>query len=84
MAKRKHYADHRFGHDPVYGEQDSNPYFSDVEPTPVAPAAYNAWRDRLRKEWKQPPMPPGFIGRDALMEQGVNRVNMKATATTGR
>jgi hypothetical protein len=29
-------------------------------------------------------MPPGFIGRDALMEQGVNRVNMKATATTGR
>jgi hypothetical protein len=84
MAKRKHYADHRFGHDPVYGDKDSNPYFSDVEPTPVAPAAYSTWRDRLRKEWKQPPMPPGFIGPDALMEQGANRVNMKATATTGR
>ena len=35
MAKRLHYADHRFGNDPTWGEGDTRDYNIDVTPRPI-------------------------------------------------
>ena len=35
MAKRLHYADHRFGNDPTWGEGDTRIYNVDVTPKPI-------------------------------------------------
>jgi hypothetical protein len=61
MAKRLHFADHRFGSDPVWGPGDTRQYNSDATPRPID---YNQGK-QLDEEQRANPQPtnypPGFI-----------------------
>jgi hypothetical protein len=61
MAKRLHFADQRFGCDPVWGPGDTRKYNSDA---PVRPVDYNGSvaLDQQLKEHPAPQLfPPGFV-----------------------
>jgi hypothetical protein len=61
MAKRLHFADQRFGCDPLWGPGDTRKYNSDA---PVRPVDYNAAVQQREQLKANPPAityPPGFV-----------------------
>jgi hypothetical protein len=69
MAKRVHFQDHRFGNDPVWGPGDTRKYAQYATPPPVDYDANIQFQESQRKNWKQTPMPEGFIYYDQIQEE---------------
>ncbi len=66
MAKRVHFQDHRFGNDPVWGPGDTRKYAQYATPPPVNYEENVKFQLEQKKNWKQTPMPEGFIYFDQL------------------
>ncbi len=61
MAKRLHFQDHRFGNDPVWGEGDTRKYNQYATPPPVDYSENVKFQENQKRNFKQTPMPDGFI-----------------------
>ena len=61
MAKRLHFQDHRFGNDPVWGEGDTRKYSQYATPPKSDYKEQMKFQAEEKKNWKQTPMPEGFI-----------------------
>ena len=61
MAKRRNFQDHRFGNDPVWGPGDTRRYGEYSAPPPIDYDANVAFQAKKKMEWRQPPLPPGFL-----------------------
>lgn len=77
VAKRVNFQDHRYGNDPVWGPGDTRQYGQYAPPTPID---YNAcvkfWED-AKKNWKQTPMPAGFIPWETIQRENAERALVK-------
>lgn len=69
MAKRVHFQDHRFGNDPVWGPGDTRKYAQYAPPPPVNYEENVKFQEKLRREWKQTPMPEGFIYYEQIQRE---------------
>lgn len=69
MAKRVHFQDHRFGNDPVWGPGDTRKYAQYATPPPVDYDENVKFQAKQRREWKQTPMPEGFIYYDQIQKE---------------
>lgn len=61
MAKRLHFQDHRFGNDPLWGEGDTRKYNQYATPPPVDYSENVKFQENQKRNFKQTPMPDGFI-----------------------
>lgn len=69
MAKRIHFQDHRFGNDPVWGPGDTRKYAQYATPPPVNYEENVKFQLEQKKNWKQTPMPEGFIYYETLQKE---------------
>lgn len=69
MAKRVHFQDHRFGNDPVWGAGDTRKYSQYATPPPINYEENVKFQLEQKKNWKQTPMPEGFIYYDQLQRE---------------
>ncbi len=68
MAKRVHFQDHRFGNDPVWGPGDTRKYSQYATPPAIDYNENVKLLEEQKKNWKQTPMPEGFIYYDQIQE----------------
>lgn len=59
-AKRKHFQDHRFGNDPVWGSGDTRRYNQYATPPPVDYHENVRFQEEQKKNYKPTPLPEGF------------------------
>lgn len=69
MAKRVHFQDHRFGNDPVWGPGDTRKYSQYATPPPINYEENVKFQLEQKKNWKQTPMPEGFIYFEQLQRE---------------
>ena len=69
MAKRVHFQDHRFGNDPVWGPGDTRKYSQYATPPAIDYNQNVRLQEEQRKNWKQTPMPEGFIYYDQIQQE---------------
>jgi hypothetical protein len=69
VAKRVNFQDHRYGNDPLWGPGDTRAYMQYAPPPPVDYNANVKFQEEQRRNWKQTPMPPGFITYFQLQEE---------------
>lgn len=80
MAKRLHFQDHRFGNDPLWGGGDTRIYNQYAVPPPVDYEKNVLFQEEQRKNWKQTPMPEGFIDYFKIQEE-TNKLQLKKVET---
>ncbi|MES2556170.1 MAG: hypothetical protein V4604_08475 [Bacteroidota bacterium] len=80
MAKRLHFQDHRFGNDPVWGPGDTHKYSQYATPPPVDYDENVRFQENQRANWKQTPMPEGFIYYDQIQKEAKERELTKPDA----
>src|SRR3989338_2285698 len=73
MAKRLNFQDHRFGNDPVWGPGDTHKYSQYATPPPVDYDENVRFQESQRANWKQTPMPEGFIYYDQIQKEAQER-----------
>lgn len=73
MAKRVHFQDHRFGNDPVWGPGDTRQYSQYATPPKIDYEENVRLQEQLRRDWKQTPMPEGFIYYDQIQKEAQER-----------
>ena len=59
-AKRKHFQDHRFGNDPVWGEGDTRKYSQYAPPPPIDYHEKISFRKEQRLKQANNPLPPNI------------------------
>jgi hypothetical protein len=69
MAKRKHFQDHRFGNDPVWGPGDTRRYSEYAAPPPVDYAENVVFQEAQRARRSNLPVPEGFITYEQLQAE---------------
>lgn len=69
MAKRVHFQDHRFGNDPVWGPGDTRQYSQYATPPAIDYNENVKLQEAQRANWKQTPMPEGFIYYDQIQKE---------------
>lgn len=69
VAKRVNFQDHRYGNDPLWGPGDTRAYMQYAPAPPIDYTANVAFQDSIRKNFVQPPMPPGFVTWEMLQKQ---------------
>lgn len=69
MAKRVHFQDHRFGNDPVWGPGDTRKYSQYATPPPIDYDANVRFQEEQKRNWKQTPMPEGFIYYEDIQKE---------------
>jgi len=69
MAKRVHFQDHRFGSDPVWGPGDTRQYSQYATPPAIDYNENIKLQEAQRANWKQTPMPEGFIYYDQIQKE---------------
>lgn len=69
MAKRVHFQDHRFGNDPVWGPGDTRKYSQYATPPPIDYNENIKFQAEQKQNWKQTPMPEGFIYYDQIQKE---------------
>lgn len=74
MAKRVHFQDHRFGNDPVWGAGDTRSYMQYASPPPVDHEENLRFQTESRANWKQPPVPEGFVPYSELQRKAQRSV----------
>lgn len=74
MAKRVNFQDHRYGNDPVWGAGDTRPYMQYATPPSTDYNTNLQLQLDQRRNYKQPPMPAGFVPYDQLMKEMNERV----------
>ncbi len=79
MAKRVHFQDHRFGNDPVWGPGDTRKYSQYATPPPVNYEENVKFQLEQKKNWKQTPMPEGFIPYEQLQKEAAQLELTKKT-----
>jgi hypothetical protein len=79
-AKRVNFQDHRYGNDPLWGAGDTRGYMQYAPPPPIDYNENVAYQDSLRKNWKQTPMPAGFITYFQLQEEAAARATTREGA----
>ncbi|MBI3240619.1 MAG: hypothetical protein HYZ43_17535 [Flavobacteriia bacterium] len=77
MAKRLHFQDHRFGNDPVWGPGDTHKYSQYATPPPIDYDENVRFQQEQRSNWKQTPMPEGFIYYDQIQKEANERALTK-------
>lgn len=77
MAKRVHFQDHRFGNDPVWGPGDTRKYAQYATPPPVDYDENVRFQEAQKKNWKQTPMPEGFIYYEQIQKEAKERELVK-------
>jgi hypothetical protein len=77
MAKRLHFQDHRFGNDPVWGPGDTHKYSQYATPPPIDYDENVRFQEEQRFNWKQTPMPEGFIYYDQIQKEANERALTK-------
>lgn len=82
MAKRVHFQDHRFGNDPVWGPGDTRKYAQYATPPPVDYNENVKFQLDQKKNWKQTPMPEGFIPFEQLQKETAQLELTKKPNTT--
>ena len=80
MAKRLHFQNHRFGNDPLWGGGDTRIYNQYAVPPPVDYEKNVLFQEEQRKNWKQTPMPEGFIDYFKIQEE-TNKLQLKKVET---
>ena len=60
VAKRYHFADHRFGNDPVWGKGDTRQYSQKAPTRPIDYDEAVKMDEEQKRNWKPTPMPEGF------------------------
>ena len=73
MAKRVNFQDHRFGNDPVWGPGDTRKYAQYALPPPVDYDENLKFQKQQKQDWKQTPMPEGFIYYSQIQEEAKQR-----------
>ena len=73
MAKRVNFQDHRFGNDPVWGPGDTRKYAQYATPPPVDYDENVKFQKQQKQDWKQTPMPEGFIYYNQIQEEAKQR-----------
>lgn len=73
MAKRVHFQDHRFGNDPVWGPGDTRQYSQYATPPKIDYEENVRLQEQMRRDWKQTPMPEGFIYYDQIQKEAQER-----------
>ena len=73
MAKRVYFEDHRFGSDPVWGPGDTRQYSEYAIPPKINYEENILLQEQLRRDWKQSPMPAGFIYYDQIQKETQER-----------
>ena len=79
MAKRIHFQDHRFGNDPVWGPGDTRQYSQYATPPPIDYEENIRFQEAQKLNWKQTPMPAGFIYYEQLQKEAAEKVLVKPT-----
>ncbi len=79
MAKRLHFQDHRFGNDPVWGPGNTHKYSQYATPPPVDYDQNVRFQAEQKSNWKQTPMPEGFIYFDQIQKEANERELTKPT-----
>lgn len=79
MAKRVHFQDHRFGNDPVWGPGDTRKYSEYATPPPVDYEENIRFQEAQKMNWKQTPMPEGFIYYEQIQKEANERALVKPT-----
>ncbi len=69
MAKRVYFQDHRFGNDPVWGPGDTRKYAQYAPPPPIDYSENIKFQKEQKLNWKQTPMPEGFIYYDQIQKE---------------
>jgi len=69
MAKRVHFQDHRFGNDPVWGPGDTRQYSEYSQPPLIDYEANLILQQNKKSNWKQTPLPAGFVYPKDLQKQ---------------
>lgn len=77
MAKRVHFQDHRFGNDPVWGPGDTRQYSQYATPPKIDYDENVQLQMQLRRDWKQTPMPEGFIYYETIQKEAAERALVK-------
>ncbi len=77
MAKRKHFQDHRFGNDPVWGAGDTRSYSQYAPPPPVDYQENVAFQQKQKAEFKPTPLPPGFKDYPTLFREAQSAYRQK-------
>ncbi len=77
MAKRVHFQDHRFGNDPVWGAGDTRPYMQYASPPPVDHEENLRFHAETRANWKQSPVPEGFVPFSELQRKAAQSPGRK-------
>ena len=80
MAKRKHFQDHRFGNDPVWGPGDTRKYSEYAPPPPVDHAENLRFQAAQRNRRSNLPVPEGFITYEQLQADAQRMVSDKPKA----
>ena len=80
MAKRVHFQDHRFGNDPVWGPGDTRQYSQYATPPAIDYNENVKLQEAQRANWKQTPMPEGFIYYDQIQKEA-KALELVKTAT---
>lgn len=68
-AKRRHFQDHRFGNDPLWGPGDTRKYNSYATPPPVDYEENVRFQEEQKRNYVPTPMPEGFIDYFKLHEK---------------
>jgi hypothetical protein len=79
-AKRVNFQDHRYGNDPVWGAGDTRAYMQYAPPPPIDYATNVKFQEDLKKNWKQTPMPAGFITWMQIQEEAQKIQTTRGTA----
>ena len=69
MAKRVNFQDHRYGNDPVWGAGDTRAFMQYAPPPPLNYNENVAFQQQQRKNFKQPPVPQGFVPYEQLVKE---------------
>ncbi len=74
MAKRVNFQDFRYGNDPVWGPGDTRAFMQYATPPPLNYQQNVEFQLQQRKNFKQPPMPSGFVPYEQLVKEMNARV----------
>ena len=73
VAKRYHFADHRFGNDPVWGKGDTREYSQKAPARPIDYDEAVKMDVEAKKNYKRPKMPEGFIYTEDFPQLEIKR-----------
>jgi hypothetical protein len=78
VAKRVHFQDHRYGNDPLWGSGDTRQYMQYAYPPPIDYSKNVQFQEEQKRNWKQTPMPKGFVDWMTIQKEANEKVLLKS------